>query len=216
MQFFHQDRWIQLLHAAKIHGCFRIAGLPALRRSLSTLAPPTTYQPQPHCRVLPVSFPILFFPQLRPFGHGVSHRAFVKKCLAELDQVLTALHGGCIVEHRVSSTLMFGYYQCRQDAWLLGLASYEDLGLETPVIGTGACVNRKRPTVTNLQFLVLLTLFHSCAHIFGPCRCAVFFLLRTFFSVRWLFRRSTKYAKFTALLRRLKTGWTAHDAEFWL
>eukprot|EP00435_Cladocopium_sp_Y103_P022385 s1236_g5.t1 len=60
---------------------------------------------------------------------------------------------GNILEHTVTSSLVFGYYQVRQDAWLLGLASYEDLGLTTPVIGTGACVNSKRPTVKKLQWL---------------------------------------------------------------
>ena len=162
-----------------------------------------------------ISFPFLFpsclSPPLRPFGHGVSHSAFETKCLAELDQVCSALRTGCISEHSVSSTLVFGYYQCRQDAWLLGLASYEKLGLTTPVIGTGACVDGKRPIVAKLQFLVLLPFF--LIHVtFSLLSSHIF--LGSLFSARWLFRQSTKHAGFTALLRRLQATWTIHDAEF--
>ena len=94
---------------------------------------------------------------------------------------------------------------------LTGVASdiiNQELGLTTPVIGTGAHVNNKRPTINKLQFLVLLTRFHSF-------RLAFLFLPSSFYA-RWLFRQSAKHAGFTGLLRRLRATWTVHDTEFWL
>ena len=58
---FRQDRWIKLLHAAKVTKHFGIADPPALRRALSTLAPPTAYRPRPQSHFFPVSFSILSF-----------------------------------------------------------------------------------------------------------------------------------------------------------
>ena len=60
--------------------------------------------------------------------------------------------------HCVGSSLVFGYYQVRQDAWLLRLAS-EDLRLNTPVIGAGAHHRGHRPTTAKLQYLGFSTFF---------------------------------------------------------
>ena len=133
----------------------------------------------------------------RPFGHGVSYSSFVKRCLAELHKVATAIQSGSIIEHSLSSTLVFGNYQCRQDAWLLSLASYQELGFATPVIGTGAHVNSKRPAIKKLRLLVLLTLFHS------------FHILAASFSISFPFFLVLCQVAFPAICQARRVHWTS-------